>query len=77
MLFHITSPPDKGDLGGWLCIGSIQVILKSTINKRLPNFAVAYEHLGLAYLMTGDYEQASSQLYYANKCSAKRLRINR
>ena len=25
------SPPDKGDLGGWLCIGSISLILRLTI----------------------------------------------
>ena len=43
----------------------------------VPNFAVAYEHFGLAYLMTGDYEQASRQFFYANECRAKRLRSNR
>ena len=42
---NFQSPPDKGDLGGWLCIGSVQVILKSTINKRLSDIA---EHGELA-----------------------------
>ena len=30
------SPPDKGDLGGWLCIGNVQVIPKSTIDAFAP-----------------------------------------
>ena len=39
----------------------------------VPNFAVAYDYLALAYQSLGNHEEAEKSIRYASECRAKRI----